>query len=356
MMRRAHILTRVLADIERVWSHVDEWEELIRSAREARLLGTLGHRLRERQWLGSVPPGPRAHLVSALTASAAQEAAVRRELQHIALALRSIDAPVVVLKGAAYIAALLPPSHGRLFSDLDILVPKQMLPAVESALMLAGFGTVHHHAYDQRYFRRWMHELPPMQHVKRLTVLDVHHTIVPPTSRPRLDPTILFQAAMPLSQIHGFAILAPADMVLHSATHLFHDEEFGHALRGLVDLDALLRHFGVEPRFWIYLVERAAELDLRRPLYYALRWSLRLLETPVPPDVLASVRKYGPVTPARALMDVLIEHAIRPTASRAKTRWTRQALYVRGHWLKMPMPLLAWHLSVKSFRRHVLRN
>jgi hypothetical protein len=24
---------------------------------------------------------------------------------------------------------------------------------------------------------------------------------------------------------------------------------------------------------------------------------------------------------------------------------------VRGHWLKMPMPLLAWHLTVKAFRR-----
>jgi len=26
-------------------------------------------------------------------------------------------------------------------------------------------------------------------------------------------------------------------------------------------------------------------------------------------------------------------------------------LYLRGHWLKMPVPLLAWHLTVKSLRR-----
>jgi hypothetical protein len=29
--------------------------------------------------------------------------------------------------------------------------------------MLAGWAATHHDAYDQRYYRQWMHELPPMQ-------------------------------------------------------------------------------------------------------------------------------------------------------------------------------------------------
>ena len=346
-----HILPDALRDVERVWARPAEWEELIRSAREAGVLGTLAYRLRERRLLDRVPAAPRAHLNSALIAWGAQRAAVRREVEHVARALRSVDTPTVLLKGAAYLLADLPPSRGRLFSDLDILVPRRVLPAVESALMLAGFATTHHHPYDQRYFREWMHELPPMQHVKRLTILDVHHTIVPPTSRVQLDASTLFRAAQVLSHSDGLSVLAPTDMVLHSATHLFHNEEFDRALRDLVDIDALLRHFGGEPRFFRALATRAADLNLGRPLYYALRWTSRLLATPVPDDVQAIVDTYGPAAPARALMDVVLENALRPTALRRSTRWARQAQYIRGHWLKMRMPLLAWHLTVKTFRR-----
>ena len=328
-----------------------DWETLIRRGREADLLGTLADRLTERGMFDQVPDAPRAHLFSARVMGAAQEAAVRREAAEIGRALAQVDAPVILLKGAAYLLAGLPPSRGRLFSDVDILVPKPALPAVESALMLAGFATTHHHPYDQRYYRRWMHELPPMQHIKRLTILDVHHTIVPETARVRLQAAALFRAAVPLARQSRFCVLAPADMVLHSATHLFHNEELTHGLRDLVDLDALLRHFAADARFLDGLVERAAELDLGRPLWYALRWTSRLLRTPIPRDVVAAVDRYAPGAPVGWMMDALLSPALRPTATRAGTRWARRALYVRGHWLKMPFPLLAWHLAVKSLRR-----
>ena len=259
--------------------------------------------------------------------------------------------PVVVLKGAAYLIGDLPPARGRLFSDVDILVPKHALPAVESALMLTGYATTHHHPYDQRYYRRWMHELPPMQHIKRSTILDVHHAIVPETSRLHPDSGALIRAAVPVPQWSGVSVLGPADMVLHSATHLFHNEELTHGLRDLVDIDLLLRHFGRDPAFWPSLARRAVEMELARPLYYALRWTARLLRTEVPPETHEAIGRHAPVAPIRALMDVLLEHALRPTVARPSTQWARRLLYVRGHWLKMPMPLLAWHLTVKSFRR-----
>ena len=44
-------------------------------------------------------------------------------------------------------------------------------------------ATTHHSAYDQRYYREWMHELPPLLHVRRQTALDVHHAIAPETAR-----------------------------------------------------------------------------------------------------------------------------------------------------------------------------
>jgi putative nucleotidyltransferase-like protein len=345
-------LIDALRDIDHVPAHARGWEALIARAREADLLGTIEHRLRERGSLERVPDAPRAHFTATRILANAQEAAVRREIDEIVAALRGVHAPIVLLKGAAYLLAGLPAAHGRFFSDVDILVPKHALPGVESALMLGGFATTHLHPHDQRYYRRWMHELPPMQHMKRLTVVDVHHALVPETGRVHPDAAALFRAAVPIPRRDDVMVLAPADMVLHSATHLFHNEEVTHGLRDLVDIDRLLRHFAAsDPRFFDQLLLRAAEMDLARPLYYAMRFAARLLGTPIADAALANIDRYAPPAPARILMYALLAHALSPTAERPATRWARRALDVRGHWLKMPVPLLAWHLTVKSFRR-----
>ena len=344
-------LGEALRNIDSAFAEPPRWEELIHRAREADLLGTLAYRIGERGRMHDVPAAPRAHLIAARNRCIAQQSAVEREVREVASAIRPLGVPMILLKGAAYLLADLPASRGRVFSDVDILVPKSALPAVESALMLAGFATTHLHPYDQRYYRRWMHELPPMQHIKRLTVLDVHHAILPETARLHPDPAALFRASVPLAGWNGVSMLAPMDLVLHSATHLFHNEELTHGLRDLVDIDALLRHFGAGARFWPSLMARAAELELERPLYYALHWTHRILGTQSPEDVRADISRLAPTPLVRALMDPLLQHALRPTAARASTRWSRRALYLRGHWLKMPMPLLAWHLTVKSFRR-----
>jgi hypothetical protein len=277
---------------------------------------------------------------------------MRRETREVDAALRGVEASIVLLKGAAYLLADLPPARGRYFSDVDILVPKHALPGVESALMLGGFATTHLHPYDQRYYRRWLHELPPMQHVKRLSVVDVHHTLAPVAGRVQPDAAALLRAAVPLGGSERYRVLEPADMVLHSATHLFCNEDLTHGLRDLVDIDALLRHFaGADPRFFERLARRAAEIELARPLYYALRWTSRLLGTPVPDAALTALEEHAPGTVARSVMDILLANGLPPDSARPSTRWARRALYVRGHWLKMPLPRLAWHLAVKSLRR-----
>ena len=341
------------------------WEELVRRAREANLLGVLAERLSALGLLDRVPPAPRAHLVAAQVRAQAQAKATVRELRAIARALAEIETPVILLKGAAYLCAGLPAASGRVFSDVDILVAKTRLFEVEAALMLSGFVTTHPHPYDQRYYRRWMHELPPMQHLKRQTILDVHHALVPETSRMHPESAMLvadsvaidagMRAELALGQPNipiRYAVLSPVDMTIHCATHLFHDEDFSHAPRDLVDFDALVRHFAAaEPGFWTRLLARARTLQLARPLSYALQWSSWVHETPVPAKALREARADAPPFPIRQVMNALLAPALRPTRGRASTRWARRALYVRGHWLKMPPHLLAWHLTVKAFRR-----
>ncbi|MBI5720168.1 MAG: nucleotidyltransferase family protein [Burkholderiales bacterium] len=339
------------------WSAA-QWTSFFQQARNAGLLGRAGARLRGLWPLDQPPPWPanlEGHLVAAERLMRAQRAEVERELGHIARALAGLGAPVLVLKGAAYLAASLPPGASRVFSDVDILVPRQAIAEAESRLMLHGWAGTHDNAYDQRYYREWMHELPPMQHLHRGTTLDLHHNILPSTARFKPSGEHLVDGAVPLVGRPGLYVLGPADMVLHCMTHLFMNEETSRALRDLSDLDLLLRHFGSSPAFWTQLTQRAALLDLERPLYYGLRHAARVLGTPVPAEVTARAEHRAPVAPTRVLMDAIWHRALRcphPSAAAAGGALARFALYVRGHWLRMPPWMLARHLTVKALRLH----
>jgi len=331
-----------------------EWHLLLRQALAANLTASLYCLADEHGVLDAAPAPARRHLDWAATLMRRHGAGVRWEVARIiaALAQAKVDVPLILLKGAAYSLGGLHAGRGRLFSDIDILVPKALIGEVEPALMRAGWMSHHHDAYDQRYYRVWMHEIPPMQHVQRGSVIDVHHTILPLTAAVRPDPDKLRAASLALPGRDRVRVLAPADMVLHSATHLFWDGEFGKGLRDLLDLHRLLVQFGAEPGFWDGLPARAHEMQLARPLFYALRYTARLLHTPVPPSVTAALADAGPGRPLLALMDALFLRALLPLHASCSDRFTGLAhslLYIRGNWLRMPPLLLARHLFHKAF-------
>ena len=331
-----------------------EWDLLVRQARSAALLARIAALLDKRALLDRVPAGPRAALIAAQILATAQQEEVRREVAHISEALRALNVPVVLLKGAAYLMAGLPAALGRTFTDVDVLMPRDGLAEVEAALMLAGWATTHHSEYDQRYYRTWMHELPPMQHIRRQTVLDVHHAILPDTARLKPKSSKLFAAAQPLQGVPRLHVLAPPDMVLHSMSHLFHNDDLSHGLRDLSDLDLLLRHFNATAGFWEQLVERAKELDLLRPLYYGLHQVQRVFCTPVPAVTVQESRTFAPPWPMRSAMHWLWSQTLRtPHLSTAGSLsvFGSFALYVRAHWLRMPPGLLARHLVIKATAR-----
>ncbi len=333
-----------------------DWDRLIRQARKAVMLSRLYLMLEDRGLLDQVPARPLAHLESNRQFADRLATDVAWEVAQIKAALASLDLRIVLLKGAAYTMAGLPPAAGRIFFDVDILVPKTSLDAVERQLSLKGWSSGPISAYDNRYYRTWMHELPPLRHYKRRTYLDVHHTILPETAPYRPDADKLLAAARPIPGRDGLYTLAPADMVIHAATHLFHEGEFDKGLRDLGDIDALLSHFGTDVRFWDNLVPRARELNLSRPLFYALRYARAVLDTPIPDRVIAASRADAPSPPLLTLMDRLFDRGLRPnhpTCDDGFSGLARWMLYVRAHALRMPPHLLLPHLARKAFMGHV---
>jgi hypothetical protein len=345
----------------RVLGHPDEvtgislgdWDSLLVRARDAGLLGILHARLEERELLPRVPDQVRPHLAAAAAMAATCERMARWEVNRIRRALVGRDIPLVLLKGAAYVMASLPVARGRLFSDVDVLVRRDALVHVEAALRQHGWEAIKLDPYDQRYYRDWMHELPPLRHRRRETVVDVHHAILPPSGRLRPDTEALLHAAVSLDG-SGVKVLAPVDMVLHSMVHLFQDGEIRGRLRDLVDVDALLRWFGTELGFWARLASRATDFGLARPLFYALRYADRILGTPIPPEARALAAGGRPPRAVLATMDALVPRAMVPLPGGDRSAPVRLAgwcLFVRSHWLRMPPALLARHLLHQALAR-----
>lgn len=350
------LLTKALAEPHTLPQlGLGEWDLLIRQARSADVLARIAEACETGGLWPRVPDQPKMHLLSAATVARRQHIELNWEIAQIAEALAPTGVGFVLLKGAAYVKAGMLAAKGRMMSDVDILVGRAMLSEVESALMLKGWKSAAKSDYDQRYYREWMHELPPMRHVHRNTVIDVHHAIVPLTSRSHPSSASLLEAAVPVEFGSKIKYLAPVDMVLHSATHLFHEGELEQGFRGLVDLDCLLRELGRDAEFWLQLVPRAIALELQKPLFYGLRYTRLMLDTPLPEQASIAVAA-APGTPKfsvmLAWMDFLFLRALRPPHPSTADRWTpfaRWALYLRGHWLRMPPALLVVHLTRKLF-------
>ncbi|MFU8858342.1 MAG: nucleotidyltransferase family protein [Deferrisomatales bacterium] len=327
-----------------------EWGRLLPLAQRARVLARLGALLGEQGLLGRIPDAAAERMEGALALARHRQTLARWEVDRLERALTGI--PVALLKGTAYVLAGLPPARGRGFADVDLLVPFDRLGEVEARLTAGGWEFSNLDAYDQRYFRRWMHELPPLKHPQRQVEVDVHHALLPRTARLHPDSARLWEQTRTLPGT-TFQMLSPCDLVLHSATHLFYHSELDGDLRDLVDLHDLLGHFGEEGDFWDRLPPRAQELDLLRPLHYALRYCRRLLGTPVPETVLQAVgRRGGPGPAAGGMMDALVPRGLLPVPAgrgRLAARAARWLLYVRSHWLRMPPLLLTRHLFHKAF-------
>jgi len=133
---------------------------------------------------------------------------------------------------------------------------------------------------------------------------------------------------------------------------MFQDGDLARGIRELSDIDGLIRAFSGIPRFFDALVERAQEMDMRRPVFYALRYTQEFLKAPIPEHVISGIQSWAPSQPLLGFMDALVERALvpycpEPVFSPGFARWF---LYVRSHWLRMrPIPL-ARHLIHQTFR------
>ncbi|WP_341645743.1 nucleotidyltransferase domain-containing protein [Thauera sp. SDU_THAU2] len=326
-----------------------DWEGVIRLARAARLHATLGCRLMVNPALwAAVPEQPRGHLQAAMNFAAHRRHLLELELRTLADVLPpGID--VVLLKGAAYQMQGLPSADGRIAADIDLLVRRADLDAVEAALAAEGWASTVSDEYDQRYYREWSHELPPMRAEGHALELDLHHAIAPVTSRCTPDVEMLFAALLPLPGLR-FSVLSPADQLVHAVVHLFQDTELDGRLRDLVDIDGLLRMLPADDGSMRALAARVRQHGADRLFWYALHYCERWLGTSVPAVLWPS----PPPRPVRRVMDWMVAHTLLPRLPEARSplgwRAAGGLARLRYHRMRMPVSLLARHAAIKTWR------
>jgi hypothetical protein len=317
-----------------------DWDRVIRHARVAGLLGRLRAAAYDAGLLQGVPENVRNHLDSAWLLAERQDEAARWEVERIHSLLFPRGIPLVVLKGAAYAVEASPVARGRTFSDIDILVPEGAMRDVERALAGDGWMRTHVMPHDRRYYEEWMHEIPPMQHRKRKTTLDIHHAITPPIGRYPVDSRKLLDLAVPVPGWNDLYVLCHEDQILHAAAHLFLEAEFEMAYRDMIDMRLLYQQSPSLEELSVRLHHRAEELGLGVPLQLAENALVTHFDLKLPEK-----RK-------RRIVDGLFDQVLRsphPEHQGLGYQLATVLLYLRGHHLKLPLHLLLPHLLYKGF-------
>ena len=263
------------------------------------------------------------------------------EMERVERAFQGTGLQPILLKGASYVAQNLKAGLGRRVSDIDILLPEKDIPQAETLLKNAGwaFDEATDNSYDQQYYRTKMHELPPLRHNTRRTVIDVHFLLLPRTSRIQPNTQAFIEHAS-LLENRQLKVFTPIDRLLHSAIHTFADGDFDTPARSLIELNYLFAD--ITPDSYGELLERASDVAAKLPFAYAL-WTLAEFFGNLAARDLAEKfmqRKNG-----------LVCWSIRQKLNNIeKARVAKVLLYVRSHYLRMSVPALFWHLLTKSYR------
>ena len=318
----------------------EQWNDIVVAARKNQMLGQLAARLQQAGVLDVVPPQVRRHLaLDLLTALRRSESA----LWEVASMRRSVNAaiPLVFIKGCAYALSADHNSAGRRFSDIDVMVRHQALGKVEATLISVGWKPSHVDDYDAAYYRNWMHEVPPMEHVRRNTVVDLHHAINPPVSRHYVNPDKLFEGLVEVAP--GIFVLPAVDRVIHCALHLLQEGEPKKLLRDLYDLYLLVnQHFPMGPGIR-QVSQRATELGVEALVLTAMAAAMEIFalhSTVIAPQ--------NGLLRACVVRAALGQDAKSLGLQRWLCHWAGIAVLAHSHWMKMPLRMLVPHLLHKS--------
>ena len=328
----------------------DKWQDILRVLRFNDMTATLANILSVNN-IALRSHFALKHLDSSSIYAQRQALQVRNESYSLKKLLSNAEMNPIFLKGAAYILASDENSHGRLMSDIDVLVDKKRLHEVESILKSNGWREKRLDNYDEQYYRKWSHELPPFRHITSGTTLDVHHTLIPPITGKSIPiESVLAESA----RVDGVSqTLSLEWRLLHCIIHFFFNEDYEKPFRDLWDLKCLFCSLHDKEHLEKFL-SFATALGFRTEAIYAVR----LVEL----NFCSFKEKFGTnldsndtkLSKIESIFFnlIVVNMAIprHPKLDSFLTKFSSFVMMIRGHFKKMPLKILIPHISVKVYR------
>ena len=327
------------------------WCDVIALSRQLGFLPFLFEKARVEKALEFLPKSVLSQLKSASLEVSQQQESIKWHLKQLS-ANNPQPIKSVLLKGAAYIIANKPNANYRLLSDIDLLVLKEAISDAELWLFLNGFTISVSDEYDDFYYRQWMHELPPFVNSVSGMTLDLHHNLLPLTSKRHIDSELFFEKAREVDT--NLFLPCDEDLLIHSAVHLIQDSVFNRTLRDLSDQFWLLQEYTENHESTGALIVRSKELNLSNDLAKTLslmnfifkrcllEGEKSLIQNELGNSFFWPLEKYCYIT--------MLPQPV-PSEWRFKHYFASSILYLKSHLIKMPFGLLVKHLLVKSQKR-----
>lgn len=316
-----------------------QWTEFLQQARQHGLSARFYYLLQAKGLLPHVPPQVVQHGLSGARYAQKQQHGLYLELQQLEPLFVAAGVPCLLLKGAAYRAQALPVSYGRLFADIDLLVPAGQLRLVRDKLFFFGFLEAQLSDYDRSYYLNWSHQNPPLQHYQRGTVIDLHHHIYPTASAKQIDISSLFEHAQPIAG-SAFTLPTAAHLFIHAAVHLFYQEETHKLVKDIIDLNDLLLQVQHEQQLQ-FMLQQAELMAVQSAVVNACQVLAELFDNA---GARQSVASAGNCKPQPWVCYLLLTMLRRDDIA---AWFARQLWFVRGHSLKMRWQILLYHTLAK---------
>lgn len=342
LIAHAFIQPSLLAKINKA-----DWPIMLEVLRSNNVIARYAWQLTQQNKCSLLPDNIQKHFISATTASNRQTQQARHECKQLNKQLNEIGVRPVFLKGAAYTLANPAVGIGRRYTDIDILVNKQELDACAQHLLNYGWMQKPLDDYDERYYREWAHEIPPLYNRMSGTTIDIHHNIIPPISGKA--PNIA--DFLKVEKTKSFSVPSLHSQILHSAVHLFNNEEFPNGFRDLTDLYILFNQLNhIED--WQALVNHSSTVAFNNELFQAINACQRILQLKVPADIVRQLTQKQTIR-SLALNNFIFDRVLMPFHSKLSPFGTKLAIllaFLRGHLKKMPLPILSKHIFHKLTR------
>ncbi|WP_333607917.1 nucleotidyltransferase family protein [Arsukibacterium sp.] len=321
-------------------AHAADWSHLLQQGRQYGTTAQLYALFNRQQLLDSLPDKVLQHLEWGWRYYQRQRDSLYFELLQLETHFAQLNYPVLLLKGAAYQAVALTASEGRLYADIDILVPRAALDDCKARLFFAGFLEGPVSDYDKYYYLELTHENPPLYHISRGSSIDLHFNIYPVASRKNIDINYFIEQAQPLSG-SVFSVPSQLHLFVHAAVHFFWQEEHHKILKDLIDLDLLFADIA-RKNLQSELITQSRLLGAEQAVINVIQLLAEIFGREFTQSFTADIANSEQQRPfARLLVLSMLNNTA--TAGLAKLCWL-----VRGYLHKFHMKALLRHIGVKT--------